>query len=164
MTDLKTIDFDTMKPEEFESVLPDLFASGNGKVSQDPRLQKFLSANPDCAALVSDLETIAEHARSLFEPVEDPSDAVWSNIQSKLREEDGMSFDGDIDASRTRSKRSTNGPPSGDSKPGQKNLLATLRSRCTLTCRMKSHTSQFGYFTYPCYWWQGAGRSGLREL
>ena len=83
------IDFDNLKPEEFERVLPDLFADGAGKVSQDPRLQKFLRANPDCAALVSDLETIAEHARSLFEPVGDPSDKVWKNIQSKLKEEAG---------------------------------------------------------------------------
>ncbi len=81
------IDFDNLKPEEFENYLPDLFATGNGKVSQDPRLKKFLSQHPDCAALVSDLETIADTARSLFEPVEDPSDQVWSNIQSKLREE-----------------------------------------------------------------------------
>ena len=81
------IDFDNLKPEEFEQVLPDLFANGDGKVSQDPRLKKFLSQHPDCAALVSDLETIADTARSLFEPVEDPSDTVWSNIQSKLREE-----------------------------------------------------------------------------
>jgi hypothetical protein len=81
------INFDNMKPEDFEDVLPDLFANGNGKVSQDPRLQKFLAANPDCAALVRDLETIAETARSLFEPVDDPSDQVWSNIQNKLREE-----------------------------------------------------------------------------
>jgi hypothetical protein len=81
------IDFDSMKPEEFENYLPDLFANGDGKVSQDPRLQKFLSENPDCAALVSDLEIIAEHARSLFEPVGEPSDKVWRNIQSKLRQE-----------------------------------------------------------------------------
>ncbi|GAC1417896.1 MAG: hypothetical protein NVS9B15_02450 [Acidobacteriaceae bacterium] len=92
MTELTTINFDTMKPEEFESVLPDLFASGTGTVSDNPRLQKFLNANPDCAALVRDLETIAETARSLFQPVDDPSDAVWSNIQSKLREESGMTF------------------------------------------------------------------------
>jgi hypothetical protein len=78
------IDFDNLKPEEFENYLPELFATGDGKVSQDPRLQKFLARHPDCAALVSDLETIAETARSLFEPSEDPSDAVWSNIQKKL--------------------------------------------------------------------------------
>jgi hypothetical protein len=98
MTDLNTINFDTMKPEEFESVLPDLFASGSGKVSQDPRLSSFLAANPDCAALVRDLETIAETARSLFEPVDDPSDAVWSNIQSKLAAESGVAFaDNELD-------------------------------------------------------------------
>ncbi len=84
------INFDTMKPEEFENYLPDLFANGDGKVSQDPRLQKFLTQNPDCAALVRDLEIIAETARSYFEPVGDPSDKVWSNIQSKLREESAI--------------------------------------------------------------------------
>lgn len=83
------IDFDSLKPEEFEKILPDLFATGNGKVSQDPRLKKFLARNPDCAALVNDLETIAEHARSLFEPAGDPSDRVWENIQSKLQRENG---------------------------------------------------------------------------
>ncbi|HEV2645809.1 MAG TPA: hypothetical protein VGU46_05525 [Acidobacteriaceae bacterium] len=81
------IDFDTLKPEEFEQYLPEFFATGNGKVSEDPRLKAFLARNPDCAALVHDLETIAETARSLFAPVNDPSDQVWSNIQSKLREE-----------------------------------------------------------------------------
>jgi hypothetical protein len=87
MTLPHNIDFDTLKPDEFENYLPDLFATGSGKVSQDPRLQKFLSRNPDCAALVRDLETIAETARSLFDPVEEPSDRVWANIQTKLREE-----------------------------------------------------------------------------
>ena len=95
--DFATIDFDSMKPEEFENVLPDLFANGDGKVSQDPRLQKFLAQNPDCAALVRDLETIAETARSLFEPVGDPSDKVWSNIQSKLREESALASEDDED-------------------------------------------------------------------
>jgi hypothetical protein len=85
------INFDDLKPEEFEQYLPELFATGDGKVSQDPRLQKFLARNPDCAALVSDLETIAETARSLFEPVADPSEKVWANIQSKLREESELS-------------------------------------------------------------------------
>ncbi len=97
MTQPMNIDFDSMKPEEFEQYLPDLFASGNGKVSTDPRLQKFLAQNPDCAALVSDLETIAETARSLFDPVEEPSDAVWANIQSKLKEEDGIDSEPDED-------------------------------------------------------------------
>jgi len=85
----RNIDFDRLKPEEFEQYLPDLFANGDGKVSQDPRLTKFLAQHPDCAALVSDLETIAETARSLFEPVADPSDKVWQNIQNKLKQETG---------------------------------------------------------------------------
>ena len=86
MSDPGEINFDTLKPEEFERYLPDLFANGDGKVSRDPRLHRFLSENPDCAALVSDLETIAETARSLFQPLGDPSDKVWKNIQSKLNE------------------------------------------------------------------------------
>jgi hypothetical protein len=79
-------DFDTMTPADFEKYLPDFFASGDGHVSTDPRLQTFLKNNPVCAALVRDLETIAETAKSLFEPVE-PSDAVWNNIQNKLKQQ-----------------------------------------------------------------------------
>lgn len=86
MSDLK-INFETMTKTDFERYLPEFFASGNGKVSTDPRLQLFLSSNPDCAALVKDLETIAEYASSLFEPVEDPSDTVWANIQAKLKDD-----------------------------------------------------------------------------
>ncbi len=90
MTAPGKIDFDNLKPEEFEHILPDLFASGDGKVSQDPRLQKFLAANPDCAALVRDLEIIAETARSLFGPVAGPSDRVWQNIQARLQEDSAL--------------------------------------------------------------------------
>ena len=88
MNEITAINFDALTPAEFEQHLPDLFLAG-GKLSEDPRLARFLEANPDCAALVRDLETIAETARSLFEPTHDPSDAVWSNIASKLREEAG---------------------------------------------------------------------------
>ena len=84
MNDLSSINFQTLTPAQFEEVLPDLFATGGGKVSEDPRLRTFLDANPDCAELVRDLEIIAEHAKSLFEPVHEPSDNVWSNIASKL--------------------------------------------------------------------------------
>jgi hypothetical protein len=87
MTDFNLPNFDTMTPAEFEQYLPDLFANSNGRLSTDPRLQFFLQNNPDCAALVRDLETIAEHAKSLFEPTYEPSDAVWNNIQSKLKQE-----------------------------------------------------------------------------
>jgi hypothetical protein len=78
--------FDTMTPADFEQYLPEFFANGDGHVSTDPRLQTFLRNNPDCAALVRDLETIAEHAKSLFAPVE-PSDALWNKIQDKLKQQ-----------------------------------------------------------------------------
>ena len=77
-------DFDTMTPADFEKYLPEIFANGDGRVSTDPRLQTFLKNNPDCAALVRDLEAIADQARSLFEP-SDPGDAVWTGIQDKLK-------------------------------------------------------------------------------
>ena len=80
-------DYDNMTQADFEKYLPELFADGNGHVSTDPRLTKFLAAHPDCAALVRDLETIAEHARSLFDPVDDPSDDVWARIQTKIQED-----------------------------------------------------------------------------
>ena len=84
MTDPRLPDFDTMTPADFEKYLPEIFANG-GRVSTDPRLQTFLSNNPDCAALVRDLEAIADQARSLFEP-RDPGEAVWNNIQKKLKQ------------------------------------------------------------------------------
>jgi hypothetical protein len=87
MNDTRLPDFDTMTPADFEKYLPDFFANGDGHVSTDPRLQTFLRNNPDCAALVRDLEAIADQARSLFEPTE-PSDAVWTGIQDKLKMQD----------------------------------------------------------------------------
>ncbi len=87
MSDLSKLDFNSMTAAEFEQHLPELFASGEGgKLSEDPRLAKFLAANPDCAALVSDLETIAETAKNLFAADQEPSDAVWSNIAKKLKQ------------------------------------------------------------------------------
>src|SRR5277367_1145298 len=86
MTETKLPDFDTMTPADFEQYLPEIFANGDGRVSTDPRLQTFLKNNPDCAALVRDLEAIADQARSLFEPTYEPSDAVWTAIQDKLKQ------------------------------------------------------------------------------
>ena len=80
------LDFDTMTPAQFEDHLPELFATKNGRISDDPALTRFLHANPDCAALVRDLEYIADAARLLLEPAEaEPSDAVWNSIQGKLK-------------------------------------------------------------------------------
>jgi len=87
MSDLTNMNFDNMTAAQFEEYLPDLFASGDGKLTEDPRFATFLERNPDCAALVRDLETIAEHAKSLFEPTHEPADSVWSNIASKLKDE-----------------------------------------------------------------------------
>ncbi len=84
MIDPRLPDFDTMTPADFENYLPEIFANGDGRVSTDPRLQTFLHNNPDCAALVRDLEAIADQARSLFAP-SDPGDAVWTGIQNKLK-------------------------------------------------------------------------------
>ena len=91
-------DFDTMTPADFEQYLPEIFANGDGRVSTDPRLQTFLQNNPDCAALVRDLEAIADQARSLFEPA-DPGDAVWAGIQNKLKMQ--SSEDDDLPRART---------------------------------------------------------------
>jgi len=79
--------FDNMTPAEFEERLPDLFGIGNGKVSEDPRFAIFLEKNPDCAALVRDLEIIAETAAKLFGPSDDqdPADSVWDNIAIKMK-------------------------------------------------------------------------------
>jgi hypothetical protein len=85
MTDPRLPDFDTMTPADFEKYLPDFFANGDGRVSTDPRLQTFLKNNPVCAALVRDLEAIADQARSLFDLTEQPSDSVWTGIQDKLK-------------------------------------------------------------------------------
>jgi len=89
MSDLKNLNFDTMTPSEFSDYLPELMASSEGKLSDDPRLTTFFAANPDAAGLVSDLEAIADAARSLFTPEAgiEPSDSVWSNIASKLQAE-----------------------------------------------------------------------------
>ena len=92
MTDPRLPDFDTMTPADFENYLPEIFANGDGRVSTDPRLQTFLKNNPDCAALVRDLEAIADQARSLFEPT-DPGDSVWTGIQDKLKLQDSEDDD-----------------------------------------------------------------------
>ena len=81
-----SLDLNTMTPSQFEEHLPELFATHNGRISDDPAFSSFLIHHPDCAALVRDLEYIAEAARSLLEPAQaEPSDAVWNSIQGKLK-------------------------------------------------------------------------------
>ena len=61
--------------------LHDLFA-----VPDDPEDPlSTMRHDPNYTALIKELEAIAIAARQLFEPTEEPSDAVWDKIQSKLK-------------------------------------------------------------------------------
>lgn len=80
----ESLKFENMTVAEFEERLPDLFANGKGRVSEDPDVQRFLAQNPTCAALVRDLEYIAAAAGDMLKVNEDPSDNVWKKIQSQL--------------------------------------------------------------------------------
>ena len=78
-------DFDTMTPAQFEHYLPELFAAGSPSLSSDTRLRDFLARNPNCAALVRDLEAIARAASGMFEvELAEPSDTVWNKIKQEL--------------------------------------------------------------------------------
>lgn len=70
-----------MTCEEFQAHMPELIGSGED-ASAHPHVQNCAL----CRALLADLETIAEAARQLF-PVEDPSDRVWDQIQSAIKQE-----------------------------------------------------------------------------
>jgi len=75
---------------EFQEKLPDLFASGQNGVPEDPIFQDHLDTCENCTALVRDLQYIADQARMLLEPAEEePSEDVWSNIKIKLQAENG---------------------------------------------------------------------------
>lgn len=67
-----------MTCQEFQQQLPELFESG-----ADLNSQPHLQACENCAALVRDLEYIASQAKLLL-PIQDPSPAVWRNIQTAL--------------------------------------------------------------------------------
>lgn len=64
---------------EFQERLPELFESG-----EDLSNNEHLKECETCAALVRDLEYIAQQAKLLL-PLHDPSPAVWDNIQSAIR-------------------------------------------------------------------------------
>jgi hypothetical protein len=63
---------------EFQEQLPELFESGT-----DLKQQEHLKSCEQCAALVQDLEYIAQQAKLLL-PIHDPSPVVWENIQTSL--------------------------------------------------------------------------------
>lgn len=68
----------TVSCADFQDQLPELFESG-----ADLRAQEHLQTCEQCAALVRDLEYIAQQAKLLL-PIHDPSPAVWENIQTTL--------------------------------------------------------------------------------
>jgi hypothetical protein len=68
----------SMTCAEFQEQLPELFESGT-----DLTQQEHLKSCEQCAALVRDLEYIAQQAKLLL-PIHDPSPAVWENIQTSL--------------------------------------------------------------------------------
>jgi hypothetical protein len=67
---------------EFQERLPELFESG-----KDLSNEEHLNTCENCAALVRDLEYIAQQAKLLL-PMHDPSPAVWQNIQSAIQHDD----------------------------------------------------------------------------
>jgi hypothetical protein len=76
----------SMTCAEFQERLPELFEE-QADLSKDEHLQHC----ENCAALVRDLEYIAQQAKLLL-PIHDPSPAVWDTIQNTLRRE--LSEDG----------------------------------------------------------------------
>lgn len=71
----------TMDCAEFQDQLPELFESG-----KDLSREEHLKSCENCAALVRDLEYIAQQAKLLL-PLHDPSPNVWSNIQTAIRDD-----------------------------------------------------------------------------
>lgn len=64
---------------EFQQKLPELF-----EAHADLSTQEHLQHCENCAALVRDLEYIAQQAKLLL-PLHEPSPAVWDTIQSALQ-------------------------------------------------------------------------------
>src|SRR5271155_2061384 len=63
--------------EEFQAHMPDL-------VGSDIRDHEHLKTCARCAALLDELEYIAQIASDLLLPVYEPGDSVWRNIRASL--------------------------------------------------------------------------------
>ena len=70
--------FNHMSCAAFQAQLADLIGSG-ASIADNPHIQSC----KNCRALLADLETIAEAARSLF-PLAEPPDALWEQIESAI--------------------------------------------------------------------------------
>jgi len=77
-----TEDGKIMECVEFQERLPELFESG-----KDLSTEEHLKTCENCAALVRDLEYIAQQAKLLL-PLHDPSPSVWNNIQSAIQRDE----------------------------------------------------------------------------
>jgi hypothetical protein len=69
---------------EFQERLPELF-----ETHTDLSAEEHLKTCENCAALVRDLEYIAQQAKLLL-PIHDPSPTVWDNIRTAIRNEPGQ--------------------------------------------------------------------------
>lgn len=68
----------TMDCADFQERLPEIIEAG-----KDPNAEEHVQHCENCAALVRDLEYIAQQARLLL-PVHDPAPGVWHNIRSAI--------------------------------------------------------------------------------
>jgi hypothetical protein len=66
---------------EFQDQLPDLFESHS-----DLSAEEHLKTCENCAALVRDLQYIAQQAKLLL-PIHDPSPGVWEKIDAAIQRE-----------------------------------------------------------------------------
>ena len=73
-----------MTCHEFQAQLPEMIGSGES-LAAHAHLQHCAL----CRALLADLETIAEAARSIF-PVVEPPENVWKRIESAIKKEKGI--------------------------------------------------------------------------
>jgi hypothetical protein len=79
----KPTDGAEMNCEDFQAQLPQLMEAG---IHDHPHLRSCQR----CAALLEELEYIAGIAEKLLEPVYEPPDKVWHNIQSQIARENGV--------------------------------------------------------------------------
>jgi hypothetical protein len=80
MTETRS-DRTNMTCAEFQDRLPDLF-----EAHTDLNSEEHLKTCENCAALVRDLEYIAQQAKLLL-PIHDPSPGVWEKIENALQRE-----------------------------------------------------------------------------
>ncbi len=65
----------------FQAQLTELIGAG-----MPPVFHPHIQHCDNCAALLADLETIAEAARRLL-PIEEPPDKLWKQIEAAIKEE-----------------------------------------------------------------------------